>query len=305
MQSQAHVVIVYQFGKVASTALVTSLNACAGIEAHQSHFLGDDALQRIVVNATGPNLTPYFRQHMVGQLLANLDLTHLLKRLQTGKDPRKLTVVSLSREPLQWFRSSLQQDIAGYQGNLAARADGTMTGGTTDMIAHVLDILERHGGADPVARHIVAHGGRDFLLQAGVEDEFVKTMLLLALRPLTWFEDHFGKCFGFGLADVPRQDGFWLKRGTPSSFVLLRYEDIETVFLPAMAAAGVPFDGPVVQANLSREKSFASDIRAAFASAPACRLGDVLRASDYGRFFGYEAAPAVSDPVEPEPQPTA
>ncbi len=305
-QGQDHVVIVYQFGKVASTALVTSLNACRGVEAHQSHFLGDDALKRIVVNATGPNLSPYFRKHMVGQLLANLDLTHQSKRLQTGKDPRRLTVISLAREPLDWFRSSLQQDIAGYQDSFAALAGGTVsdpeavTTGISDMLAHVADILERQGGAAQAAAHVIAHGGRDFLLQAGVEDEFLKTMVLLSLRPLTWFEDHFRKCFGFGLEGVARQDGFWLKPGRPVSFVLLRYEDVATGFQPAMAAAGVPFDGPLVKANLSRNKSLATEISAAFQSDPACRLGADLRASEYGLFFAYDATHLPEDHITAE-----
>ena len=293
MQAREHVVIVYQFGKVASTALVQSLNASAGVEAHQSHFLGDDALKRIVVNATGPGLTPYFREHMVGQLLANLELTYKMKCLQAGKDPRKLTVLSLAREPLAWFRSSLQQDIAGYQDGFAALGEGrpddprVVRQGVIAMLGILADAIERNGGADAAVHRIVAEGGRAFLEDTGVESEFVKTMLLLSLRPLTWFDDHFRKCFGHSLDAIPCQGRFWLKSGQPASFVVIRYEDIAEVFQPAMAAAGVPFKGPVVKANLSRNKPFAAEMRKAFESAPAARLGNALRHSDYGRRFGY------------------
>lgn len=299
MGARGHVVIVYQFGKVASTALVKSLNNSDRIEAHQSHFLGDDALKRIVVNATSPNLTPYFRDHMVGQLLANLDLTQKLKQLQTGKDPRKLTVVSLARDPLDWFRSSVQQDIKGYAPKLAemSNAAGDVTGeaieaGVAAVLSRILEVLEAQDGLDRVVDRIVSEGGRVVLNEAGVTDEFTRTMYLLCLRPLTWFEDHFAKCFSFSLGDIPEHGPFWLRRGEPSSFVVLRYEDIADTFQPAMEAAGVPFAGPVVQANVSKSKSHAADIRAGFAGPDALRLGHVLRSSEYGRFFGYDAADA-------------
>jgi len=299
MGARGHVVIVYQFGKVASTALVKSLNSSDRIEAHQSHFLGDDALKRIVVNATSPNLTPYFRDHMVGQLLANLDLTQKLKQLQTGKDPRKLTVVSLARDPLDWFRSSIQQDIKGYAPKLVEMSNaGDVTGdaieaGVAAVLSRILEVLEAQDGLDRVVERIVSEGGRVVLNEAGVTDEFIRTMYLLCLRPLTWFEDHFAKCFGFSLGDIPEHDRFWLRRGEPSSYVVLRYEDIADTFQPAMEAAGVPFAGEVVQANLSKSKSHAADIRAGFTGPDALRLGQVLRSSEYGRFFGYDTADAT------------
>ena len=38
-------VIVYQYGKVASTSLVTTFIKMRGVSAHQCHFFGEDALQ--------------------------------------------------------------------------------------------------------------------------------------------------------------------------------------------------------------------------------------------------------------------
>lgn len=295
MDPREHVVLVYQFGKVASTALVQSLNACPNVTAYQSHFLGDDALKRIVVNATGPNLSPYFREHMVGQLVNNLELTHKMKRLQTGKDPRALTVVSLAREPLDWFRSSVQQDIAGYEENFRSLAGATgaegaqaVQDGIVTMLAQVLRMLEEEGGAQDVVTRIIANGGRSVTERLQTDEPFLKTQFLLSLRPLTWFEDHYRKCFGFSLEDMTRHGAVWFRRDRRAGHVVLRYEDISTAFAPAMKLAAVPFAGDIKWANQSRTKPFASEIRAAFSSDVAVRLGRALRLSDYGRFFAYQ-----------------
>ncbi|MEM6385502.1 MAG: hypothetical protein AAF718_04610 [Pseudomonadota bacterium] len=302
MTSPTHFVIVYQFGKVASTALVNTLNRHPDVEAHQSHFLGEDALKRIVVNATSPSLSPYFRKHMIGQLMANLELTTELKRVKTGRDGRKLTVISLSREPVSWFRSCIQQDIKGYEdgftrlGQAASpNPEVALQAGVERMLADVSDLLEAQGGAAAVVNEIGARGGKDFLQRVGTQDEFLKTMLMLSLRPITWFEEHFRKCFGFSLEAIPPMGTFWLKQGHPDSYVILRYEDIASEFAAAMQALGVPMKGKLAEANLSRSKPFAEDIRAAFQSDAANRLRRSLQQTDYARFFGYEGLETTND----------
>ena len=40
-------VIVYQYGKVASTSLVTTFIKMRGVSAHQCYFFGEDALQAL------------------------------------------------------------------------------------------------------------------------------------------------------------------------------------------------------------------------------------------------------------------
>ncbi|MEO1538185.1 MAG: hypothetical protein AAFR73_10685 [Pseudomonadota bacterium] len=289
MSGPEHFVIVYQFGKVASTAIVKALNRQPGVEARQSHFLGDDALKRIVVNATGPNLSPYFRKHMIGQLMANLDLTHEMKRIQTGRDGRRLTVISLSREPLTWFRSSIQQDITGYVDAFRALGGASVREGVECMLSHVGDVIAAQGGVAPVVAHILERGGRSFLDEAGMEDEFLKSMLLLALRPMTWFEEHFRRCFHFGLESMAATGPFWVKAGNPTGFVMLRYEDIAESFPAAMAAVGVPFKGEVTPANVSRSKPYADEIVAAFQGDAAMRLRELVQEADYARFFRYDA----------------
>ena len=65
MTEEKELVIVYQFGKVASTSLVNALNKCPRIEAHQSHFLGESALQRIIPIAVGRGTSAYFHEHLM------------------------------------------------------------------------------------------------------------------------------------------------------------------------------------------------------------------------------------------------
>lgn len=304
-----HFVIVYQFGKVASTALVNALNAQSNVEAHQSHFLGEDALKRMVVNATGPNHSAYFRKHMIGQLNTNIELTYQMNRARKGNDGRRLTIVSLSRAPLDWFRSSIQQDIEGHLPDLLAlggNGDQTtrLRRGLDLMIARISQVLQANGGAQSVADELAERGARPFLNRMGNEPEFVKSMVLQALRPLVWFDDHFRKCFDLSLADIPERDGAWVRKAGHTTFVLLRYEDIADRFGPAMGAAGISVAGPIPRANESRSKPHADVIRASFDTDLAHGLGTMLVQSDYARHFGYDGAvppaPVSSSPaVEP------
>lgn len=58
-------VVVYQFGKVASTALVATLNEQTGIEAVQSHFLGEPALRSTLGARLNPAQGEYFVFHQL------------------------------------------------------------------------------------------------------------------------------------------------------------------------------------------------------------------------------------------------
>ena len=295
--AQKHFVIVYQFGKVASTALVKTLNTHPEIDAHQSHFLGEDALKRMVVNATGPTHSAYFRKHMVGQLNANLDLTYQMNRARLGHDGRRLTILSLSRAPLDWFRSSIQQDIEGHLPDLLALGQGAnqadrLRDGLDQMLDRVAALLATHGGVATIASDLIASGARPLLTQLKGEPDFIKTMLLQALRPVVWFEDHFARCFDLSLDDIHREDGFWLRKTRQTTFILLRYEDIAQTFASAMVAANLPATGPMIRANDSRAKPFAQIIKAAFDTEHAHQLGALLAQSDYARHFGYTKAPA-------------
>ena len=106
-------VIVYQYGKVASTSLVTTFNKMRGVSAHQCHFFGEDAFRATVTRLCNPDTNDYFFKHSLGQLAENLKAYRLYHRKDPAEDDRCI-VLTVAREPFDWFRSSLVQEIEGH-----------------------------------------------------------------------------------------------------------------------------------------------------------------------------------------------
>lgn len=296
-------VIVYQFGKVASTSLVNTLKTVEGIDVHQSHFLGESALQKIVSIAVSKETNGYFHQHLRGQLQANVELTYRMNRVLAGHGAARLKVISLSREPLDWLRSGVLQDIAGYRPDLLAFAERagvavadeheSLQAALTAVLAQITGIIDRKGGLAEVVDAFRLGGGKSLLAPFGSGlEKIVRRMFFLALRPHTWFDEHFRTCFGIGLDGFRSVDGIWVAEAPRADFVILRYEDLETGLPVAFETLGFRAVRPLLRDNVSREKPLSEVVAKSFASAEAEDLRDRLHRSDYARFFGYGAGAA-------------
>ncbi len=112
-------VIVYQMGKVASTAICDALRI-AEINAVHSHFLGEENLARMLKNLLRPDLEEYFVHHGTGQLVQNIETTRKVKwyRKYKEKEGKKLKVITLARDPMNWYRANFTQNFEGYYGAL-------------------------------------------------------------------------------------------------------------------------------------------------------------------------------------------
>ncbi len=290
--------IVYQFGKVASTSLVNTLGTDPALEVHQSHFLGEDALKRIIPIAVDKSTNAYFHEHLRGQLMANVDLTYRMNRVLAGEGAAKLKVLSLSREPLDWLRSGILQDIVGYRPDVMEFArktnsddlgdDKLLQAGLTKVLERIGDIIDDKGGIGPALDEFHEVGGKAMLAPEGHgADLIVRRLFFLALRPLTWFEEHFRPCFGIGLDDFEQDGSIWITRQPRADFAILRYEDLADGFGQAMSALGLKEPGALLQDNVSASKPFAGEVNGAFASEAASDLRARFQASDYASFFGY------------------
>ena len=303
--SEKTLTIVYQFGKVASTSLVNTLAKLPSLDVHQSHFLGESALQRIIPIAVDKSTNAYFHEHLCGQLMANVALTYRMNRVLAGHGTSKLKVISLSREPLEWLRSGLLQDIAGYRTDLLALAEmegiessdelETLERALESVLVRIAAIIETKGGITPTVEEFHRLGGKAMLAPLGADLPLIaRKLFFLALRPHTWFEEHFRPCFGIGLEDLEADGGLWTLRQPRADFVLLRYEDLKDRLADAVAALGVGPVDTLQHDNVSRTKPFAGTVAAAFASETAQALRNQLLLSDYARFFGYDRALAMS-----------
>lgn len=296
-------VIVYQFGKVASTSLVNTLKTVDGLDVHQSHFLGESALQKIVSIAVSKETNGYFHQHLRGQLLANVELTYRMNRVLAGHGAAKLKVLSLSREPLDWLRSGVLQDIAGYRPDLLGFAENAGLSGANELeslqaaltaaLAQITGMIDQKGGLAEVVTAFHLSGGKTLLAPFGAGIEaIVRKMFFLALRPHTWFDEHFRACFGIGLDGFRSVDGIWTARAPRADFVILRYEDLDASLPVAFETLGFGAVRPLLRDNVSREKPLSDVVARSFASAEAEALRSRLQLSDYARFFGYDAGGA-------------
>ena len=106
-------IVVYQFGKVGSTALVQALNGLPETDCIQSHFLGVDALREVVPQMVNPRLSDYFFRHLSGQFARNIETTRRMNAIKSGLLDEHLITLTLSRNPVEWMRSAITQDING------------------------------------------------------------------------------------------------------------------------------------------------------------------------------------------------
>ncbi len=309
-----HLVAVYQFGKVASTALVAALNDCPRIEAVQSHFLGEAALHDMLTSALNPALNDYFFFHQSGQLATNIKLTRRISRILSGHDTRtRLTVLLTVREPIEWFRSALIQDARGL-GDLFLRVrdrhgipgdglEAISQPAIEEILGEIADVLASFESIDACLLERTKSLAR---MRNLMPDPSLQQLFVTAVRPFDWHEILFTPVFRCALDDFSEDSGLWSLRQKRFQAYLFRYEDM-AMQLPRIAAAMGLGAISLAQKNVSEGKIFAPEIRAAFQSPNALRLARLYADTDYARRFGYDpvaAALALAMPPAASPKET-
>ncbi len=297
------VFIVYQMGKVASSSIVAALSTVRGADVHHCHFLAPASLRKAAERALDPMLSRFQYHHLSRQLLANLDCHRLIGRAGRGLErDTAVTLISLSREPLEWTRSYLVQDMPEFEPLLLriAALNGCGRADVEDRIAYslgrliacVATLCDALGCVTRIAG--LTHG--EVRERCGIASEeearILKRLAMLFVRPHVWFRDELEALLAAPLASFePIGPHMYRKtRGSIRAFVL-RYEDLEDNFASLADHLGLPGLPPLARDNASAAKSHAALVKAAFAASP--EIGAIRRrsATDYARFFGYAAAP--------------
>ena len=290
-------VIVYQYGKVASTSLVTTLNKMRGVSAHQCHFFGEDAFQATITRLCNPDINDYFFKHSLGQLAENLKAYRLYHRKDPPEGDRCI-ILTVAREPFDWFRSSLLQEIEGHVPALALslRDRGMESMRTEQIIFEGLSLLlERIRGAIESVE-----GGIDTLVPAKRREldqmipftdneDFEAFLFLLGrfLQPHWWFRSQFTPEFGIDLADMI-DAGAGLLRGLTgkSNIYLARYEKLEAAFAQLLELENLP-RRELVRVNEGHSKQYAAEISAVFDTEVAAEVKALSR-SEITQTLGYD-----------------
>lgn len=291
--------VVYQFGKVASSAIVDSLNRLPGVSAEQSHFLGAEMLQQMLGQLLFPGGEEYFFRHRLGQFVENLRITRELNAFRQGlREPTRLSLVSVTREPLNWLRASLVQDLQGYLPGFAGL--GRHWGlPWADEEALIRAVLPRLLGT--LAARLEAAGGPDAFLAGPLvwsrlidgtgdaeRDLFQEGFAAMALRPISWFYVHFPAVAGIEVAALEEAEGGLYCHADPGwcDLFVLRYEQVEEGMTRVAERLGLA-DFRLERVNESHHKPHAQLIAELCAGPEAAALGAQYRTSRYCRRFGY------------------
>jgi hypothetical protein len=296
ISSQRKFVVVFQFGKVASTALVDAFSKAPNVDAAQSHFLGQDALSKMVPTMLSPSTSDYFFEHQIGQFVRNARVSRRINLIRSGGSDEKLVIVSVSREPLDWFRSAFAQDIVEYVptlrgivGNVGVSCenDGEIVyHGLCSMLSGFSELLKNVETVNEATRR--AQAG-DFRFGAVFGDDVelgVKRIFLLMLRPFSWFSDHFAPATGVALHDFQHEGGYWHLERKDADYFILRYEDLDSSLPKATDRMGIS-DLRMERLNVGEEKMHSREVRQAFAIEAVNDLRRIFSSSEYCSFFGY------------------
>lgn len=289
--------VVYQMGKVASTSLVANLNHNPDVTAVQSHFLGLHALREILPSMLSSGLGDYFYAHQFGQFKTNVEVTRRINLILDGVSKERLLILSLARDPLDWFRSSLVQDMEAYapqlieyatRNGLAGESDEeTVCAALQDALLYFTNILHLRGGIDPhfdkqKQGHPVSFAGTPL-----ADDQALQHIFRMMLRPYRWFEDHFERALPVKLSAFKKSELAFVNSAENADYVIIRYEDISSTFVPTMLSIGLTVPLNLEQKNTSYAKPYATATQNAFASEAGLALSALTKDCKYARFFAY------------------
>lgn len=232
-------VLVYQMGKVASSALVDALSR-AGQNPYQCHFLTKESFYRTIDRFDNPYLTDGEKHHMSMQLQQNLILYSLIKQYESGAKKEKLCVISLTRDPLDWYFANLVQNFENYRLPIIKWAmincggnEGKLTAiELTHFFEHVfkefpthIDSLERNPA--PMIRRLFleAHNSKDPARNA---EAAVYRHMMELIQPHFWFDINFEPLFNIDIFEVTEKIdllGVFLEE-LYLKLVVVRYEDL-------------------------------------------------------------------------------
>jgi hypothetical protein len=289
-------VIVYQYGKVASTSLVATFNKMRGVSAQQCHFFGQDAFRQTVTRLCNPDTNDYFFKHSLGQLNENLKAYRRYHQKDRAPEDRCI-ILTVAREPFDWFRSSLVQEIEGHIPalTLSLRDRDVATMDLTQIITEGLALLiDRIQGALGTVE-----GGIDALVPAKRREldqhlaftdteDFEAFLFLLSrfLQPHLWFKTQFSPELGVGIADMSDVGQSLLKaQANTGDVYLARYEALEDAFARLLVLENLPTQ-KLARVNEGQHKLFSAEITAAFDTDAANQL-KAKSDSELTRLLGY------------------
>ena len=295
-----HFVVVYQFGKVASNSLVSSLSAIKGVVAVQSHFLGLATFYEILALVLDPTRPEYFAQQELGQLVRNVSIDRTIAAVRSRMFPGVIfTLLSLAREPLGWFQSALTQDIDGYLSALREMASHSSPESDEEaimtalpaVISRIASTLEASGGIDAFLRK--SQSEQEVVIRDNygeLDAELMNPFLYRLLQPYEWFSSHFARYVGLDISQLSlvAPHIYRGELGPGARAYVVRYEDLAGSVRVVLDDIDLTEDVQLLRENVSATKALSRAVDEALTAAPLDRLRALSSSSSYAKQFGYE-----------------
>ena len=237
-------------------------------------------------------------------MFTNISLTRCIEAHRAGlAKGDTLAFLSLAREPVDWLRSAITQNVSGHLPSfLAALSEDEKRGKTEDdcvflglirTIGRIASTFELLNGVTYWEEHLRRSAEIESALACQSRGDFAEfeKIYLIFLRPLNWFACHFRPAMGFDVAsmDVMEKHIFRKDSGWAKCYVI-RYEDLPQSMPRVLADLGIESAWAPPAKNVSETKHRAVLVKRAFATPEADRLRKlVLRdfRSPYVEQFGY------------------
>ncbi|MDZ7782862.1 MAG: putative capsular polysaccharide synthesis family protein [Halioglobus sp.] len=292
-------ILIFQMGKVASTAIADALRR-EGRSALQAHIASPHRLQGKLEILTSAGVSNGVAHRMYEDYLQELKVTFLLSRkLVSGASEGPPTrVISLTRDPLSWYLSHFAQNYDHYSTLLKRyhenHCDGSGSFSPEETFREIqsclFDVLmetrEAIDSADALPRLMAEADLRD-------ATNVVFSQLNRFLLPLRWFDEDFLPATGVDVFshDFDRQRGIGQIDLPGLSILLLRYEN-----LLELSDSIAEFVGlqrlRLCHTNVSEDKGLPIDLKS-MQDWLKVRIPPELKERIYGtryaRHFGYSA----------------
>ena len=294
-----HFVVVYQYGKVASTSITLAFCDLEHVLAVQAHFLGRDSVIHELDALLDPDGSDYEQLQMTGQLVRSIAISREIEAFRRGmRRDVQLSIITPVRHPVDWWRSAIMQDIQWHLPFLhsISRDSVEYRGDDASAIAIALPILfERPatmlksvGGIDSFVDQGLDYDGLYGWISAAERGARFHNLVSGFLRPFGWLDEHFSPYLEIRLDEMETIRPYLLRArlGWGTAY-LLRYEDVGTAMGVIAEDMGLA-DGFVLRReNVSEGRELDGVIRRSFQSSEIDRLRALSAATSYSRRFGY------------------
>jgi len=294
-------VVIFQMGKVASTALGTALRK-QGIKAVQSHIASPDRLGMKLKIMAAPYLSEAVAHTVYQDFHQELRAMYLLsrRRIATGQHEPSLLLITPIRDPLTWYWSHFAQMYTHYNSQLlryfldagGREQDFQPEAAFLQMLEQMFHLLDNTPESldDPESLPRIQRAATECDPSGTVSAQANRFLV-----PLRWFDEDFFPATGIDVYEYPFnvEHGFGQIDAGGFNILLCHYEKLHLLQPQLAQFIGRP-NFKLTRENTSEDKDIPIDVKGVLQKGRTLipeRLIQRITSSKYARHFGYPSNP--------------